>query len=359
MISTTSKISIRPAVSSDVPQVAEMMRSVSDREHSVESVRAMTVDFAPGEFYAWLALAGEDPVGVTMLEPCILEHRGKETRAAHWRYLWVRPDQRKTGLYPRLVFTMLAAASDLDIDLVYGAIRRPEVAAGHLALGMQKVGDMRVLIKPLNPAALFSKFHSLGSVAVGLSAVPDFAYRQYLSMSHSSAGAAYTITDVPATQSQPNDIIPALRGLYAANLQRRLTREAFLKRFSFNSDGDEYRALAVYASGQVRAAIVYRTAVRGKDIRAAVIMELGYCSGDQKALRFGLVELQRRAIGLRCEVILSLNSAPVIQKVLREAGYFNSNETYVLMQKPSNPQTHPVADNLDDWYFTFSDHDAF
>src|SRR5713226_3125892 len=115
MICTTSKISIRPAVSSDVPQIAEMMRSVSDREHSVESVRAMTADFAPGEFYAWLAVAGDDPVGVSMLEPCILEHKGKQTNAAYWRYLWIRPDQRRTGLYPRLVFTMMAAAANVGI----------------------------------------------------------------------------------------------------------------------------------------------------------------------------------------------------------------------------------------------------
>src|SRR5712692_11583532 len=108
MICTKSKISIRQANSSDVAQIAEMMRSVSDRDHSVESVRAMTADFTPGEFYAWLAVIGDDPVGVTMLEPCILEHGGRKTSAGYWRYLWVRPDQRRTSLYPRLVFTMIA-----------------------------------------------------------------------------------------------------------------------------------------------------------------------------------------------------------------------------------------------------------
>src|SRR5437667_1909208 len=106
MICTSSKISIRPAVSSDVPQIAEMMRSVSAREHSVDTVRAMTADFAPGEFYAWLAEAANEPVGLTMLEPCILAHGNAQTKAGYWRYLWVSPSQRRTGLYPRLVFTM-------------------------------------------------------------------------------------------------------------------------------------------------------------------------------------------------------------------------------------------------------------
>ena len=162
MICTGSKISIRRAVSSDATQLAEMMRSVSEREHSVESVRAMTADFTPGEFYGWLAVAVDEPVGVTMLEPCILEYKGAQTKAGYWRYLWIDPDQRKTGLYPRLVFTMIAAAPELGIELVYGAIRRPDVVAGHLALGMEKVGEIPVLAKPLNPAALFSKFHRLG-----------------------------------------------------------------------------------------------------------------------------------------------------------------------------------------------------
>jgi hypothetical protein len=347
-------------MSADVPQITQMMQSVSDRDHSVESVRAMTADFAPGEFYAWLALAGDDPVGVTMLEPCTLEHRGTQTKAGYWRYLWVRPDQRKTGLYPRLVFTMIAAAAEVGIDLVYGAVRRPDVAAGHLALGMQKVGEIPVLAKPLNPAALFSKFHGLGSLAVGLSAAPDFAYRQYLSMKHLASGSHYVITDTAATQAEPDLIIPALRDLYASQLQWRLTPESFLKRYSINSDGDQYRALSVHASGEVRAAIVYRTATRRKNIQALAIMELGCRRADQQALRAGLVELDKRAIDLHCEVILCLSSARVIQTALRQSGYLKSNENYVLMKKATNQQAGgSVPDELDSWYFTFCDHDAF
>jgi hypothetical protein len=108
MIATISKISIRLAVPSDVPRIADMMRSVSDRDHSVETVRAITADFPPGEFYAWIAEAADEPVGLTMLEPCMLEHRGVQTRARYWRYLWVSPEQRRTDLYHRLVFIMMS-----------------------------------------------------------------------------------------------------------------------------------------------------------------------------------------------------------------------------------------------------------
>ena len=112
------------------------MQLVSGRDHSVEAVRTMTAGFAPGRFYGWIAFGGNEPVGLTTLEPCILERGGTAMEAGYWRYLWVRPDQRRTPLYPRLVFTMIAEAAGLGIDLVYGAIRRPDVAAGHIALGM-------------------------------------------------------------------------------------------------------------------------------------------------------------------------------------------------------------------------------
>jgi hypothetical protein len=336
------------------------MRSVSDRDHPVENVRAMTGDLAPDEFYAWLAVADNDPVGLTMLEACTLEHSGCATRAGYWRYLWVRPDQRKTGLYPRLVFTMLAEAAKCGIDLVYGAIRRPDVAAGHLALGMQKVGDIPVFAKPLNPAALFSKLHALGSLVVGLSALPDFAYRQYLSVRHSGAGAAYIITDVPASQADLRTVIPALRETYSSDVQRPLTPQSFLKRYRMNSDGDEYRVLGVHTSGELRAAIVYRTAVRRNDIQALVILEFGSRGGDPDALRFGLLELEKHAMELRCDVVLCLSNARKIQTMLRRSGYLQSNETYVLMKRPTRPEAGGlVTGNIDDWYFTFSDHDAF
>src|SRR5262245_7054386 len=89
MTCKASTISIRRAVSSDVPQVASLMRLVSDREHSIEAARKITSDFMPGEFYGWLAFADEEAVGVTMLEPCILARGDRHSDAGYWRYLWV------------------------------------------------------------------------------------------------------------------------------------------------------------------------------------------------------------------------------------------------------------------------------
>src|SRR6266704_120237 len=98
-ICTATPISIRRATAGDVPQIADMMQLVSGRDHSVEAVRTMTAGFAPGRFYGWLAFAGNEPAGLTTLEPCILERTGTAIKAGYWRYLWVRPDQRRTKIY--------------------------------------------------------------------------------------------------------------------------------------------------------------------------------------------------------------------------------------------------------------------
>src|SRR5436309_12068347 len=266
-ICITTTISIRRATAGDVPQIADMMQLVSGREHSVEAARTMTADFAPGRFYGWLAFAGNEPAGLTTLEPCILERRGTAIDAGYWRYLWVRPDQRRTTLYPRLVFTMVTEAAVLGIDLVYGAIRRPDVAAGHIALGMQEIGEIPVLARPLRPARLFSKFHGFADIFVRLSAIPDLAYAQYLSLRRRLTRSGYVITDVAATEVDPGAIIPTLREMYASELRRRLTSESFAGRYHSNSDGAQYRVLSIGRSGAVNAAIVYRIAVRGKGIR--------------------------------------------------------------------------------------------
>jgi len=337
-----------------------MMRSVSDRDHSVEAVRMMTGDFQTGEFYAWLAFSDDEAVGVTMLEPCILHHDGVQTRAGYWRYLWVRPDQRRTALYPRLVFTMLFEAAKLDMQLVYGAIRRPEVAAGHLALGMQKVGEIPVLAKPLRPIRLLSKFRRFGRVFADLSAVPDFAYRQYLSAKRSRTDSHYTVMDVAASAIEPDTVVSVLRGQYGSKVQRPLTPQYFSKRYHMNSDGAEYRVLSVRASNDIKAAAVYRTAIRGNNIHALVLMELGHRTADSGALGCTLMEVERRAIDLGCEVMLCLSSAPEIQSFLKTSGYLRSNERYVLIKKaiPAGVDA-AVTNDMNEWYFTFSDHDAF
>jgi N-acetylglutamate synthase-like GNAT family acetyltransferase len=360
MIGATSKLSIRRAVAGDIPQIAEMMRQVSGREHSLEAVQAITSNFQPGEFYGWIACAGDEPVGVTMLQPLALDRLGTRIQGGYWRYLWIRPDHRGTTLYPRLVLTMIAEAASLNIDLVYGAIRRPEVAAGHLALGMEKVAELPVLMKPLRPARLLCKFYAAPRAFAGISAVPDALYRQYLNVRNLKRPAEYAVEDETAAGIDLRTVVPVLEEPYNDDVRRLLTAETFAARYRANADGDPYRVLSVRTSDGVQAAIVYRIASRRK-IRNLVIMEMGCRSSDGGALKAGLFELERRAIRSDCEVILALFSRRRMRDVLRKAGYFKSNETYILMKKWTKKADRSGVKNveMDKWHFTFADHDAF
>lgn len=355
-----AKISIRRAVSADIPQIVDVVRFVSGHHYSVEVFRKLVFDFAPDKYCAWLAFEGEKPVGLTMLQPCTLERAGSRCKAGYWTNLCVAPDYRRTALYPRLVYTMMSGAAEQDIDVVYAAVRRPEVIAGHVALGIEKVGEIPLFAKPLRPARLFSKFRSLGNVFVRLSVVPDFAYQEYLSLRRASWKSAYVLTDVAARNA--DRLVPVLRNCYSSEVKRLMTAELFAARYDISPDGEcaEYRVLCVEASGVVEAAIVYRTAVRGQNIRSLVIVEMGHRSSAQDALAAALGEIEKRAIQLNCEVILCLSSSPRIQTFLKKSGYFRSNETYVLMKKGTGRTDDCLLpDNIDDWYFTFADHDAF
>lgn len=317
-------------------------------------------DLEPGHYYGWVALAGEEFVGVTMLEACTLNVSGKTCAAGYWTNLCVRPDYRKTTLYPRLVYTMIGGAAELGMDLVYGAIRRPEVATGHLSLGLEKVGEMPVLAKPIRPARLLAKHRGPGNGLPLLTAAPDFLYSQYRAVRRLSKPRDEVIEDYAVSECDPRSVLAPLRASDSESVQRPRTAEDFAKRYRWNPDGDPYRVLSLKRSGATQAAIVYRSAVRGRDIRTIVIMEMGHLPAEEQALRLCLFELERIASESECDVILCLSSNLPVQALLRSAGYMESNEKYVLMKKATGrPGSCVFPAKIAGWYFTFADHDAF
>lgn len=336
-----------------------LLQLVSQRTYPLDIVRNILADLVPPEYYGWVALAGDEIVGMTMLQPCTLQVSGKQCSAGYWTYLGVREDYRRTAVYPRLVFTMIRGAAELGMDLVYGAVRRPEVIQGHLSLGMEKIGESPVMAKPVRPARLLSKHKGFGSVLPQLSAVPDYLYAQYRSLRRRSEGNEYELKDSAASECNADSAVLPLRAGFGSEVQQPLTAEAFRKRYRWNPDGDVYRVLSVERSGVSEAAIVYRAAVR-KGIRTMVVMEMGHKPAEERALRSGLLELEKIATESESDVILCLSSNLPMQTLLRSVGYMKSNEKYVLMMKPTGRKTECVFPaSIAGWYFTFADHDAF
>lgn len=331
---------------------------VSQRAYPLDIVRNILVDLVPGEYYGWVALSGDEFVGLTMLQPCTLQVSGKQCAAGYWTYLGVRPDYRRTALYPRLVFTMISGAAELGMDLVYGAVRRPEVVQGHLSLGMEKVGELPVMAKPVRPVRLLSKHRGFGNGLPLLSALPDYLYAQYRSLRRPHGRNGSVLKDSTASECDPNSFA-ALRAGFESEVLRPLTVESFRKRYQWNPDGDSYRVLSVARSGVTQAAMVYRAAVR-QGVRTIVIMEMGHLPSEEHALRLALFELEKIGSESECDVILCLSSNLPMQTLLRSVGYMKSNENYVLMMKPTGRKTGCVFPaKIAGWYFTFADHDAF
>jgi Acetyltransferase (GNAT) domain len=336
-----------------------LLHLVSERTYPLDIVRTILADLVPPEHYGWVAVSGDEIVGMTMLQPRTLQVSGKQCAAGYWTYLGVRQDYRRTALYPRLVFTMISGAAELGMDLVYGAVRRPEVVQGHLSLGMEKIGELPVMAKPVRPARLLSKHKHLGDVLSQLSAVPDYLYAKYRPLRRRSESNEYGLKDSAASECNPDSVLLPLRAGFESEVQQPLTAAAFQKRYHWNPDGDAYRVLSVERSGDSKAAVVYRAAVR-KDIRTMVVMEMGHQQGEERALRSGLFELEKIATESECDVILCLSSNLPMQTLLRSVGYMKSNEKYVLMMKPTGRKTECVFPaGIAGWYFTFADHDAF
>jgi hypothetical protein len=255
---------------------------------------------------------------------------------------------------------MISGAAELGIDLVYGAVRRPEVVQGHLSLGMEKIGELPVMAKPVRPVRLLSKHRGFGNVLPQLSALPDYLYAQYRSLRRRSEHDGYVLKDATVPECDAPAVALPLRTGFESEVQRPLTAEAFRKRYRWNPDGDAYRVLSINRSAVTQAAIVYRAAVRGPDIRTLVIMEMGYLPSEEHALRLALLELEKIGSQSECDVILCLSSNLPMQTLLRRVGYMKSNENYVLMMKPTGRKTGCVFPaKIAGWYFTFADHDAF
>jgi hypothetical protein len=224
---------------------------------------------------------------------------------------------------------------------------------------MQKITEIAVLAKPIRPARLLAKFYDVPLPMHPLSVPVDSVYGAAASLLRRSA-AKFTVRDVPATEIDSTPSLQLLRPAEGKAVRQVLTEQSFRERYGHNPDEQQYRAVCVESAGKTEAVIVYRTAIRDHGIHALILMDMGFSDDDVQAIRRGLHEVDRIARKAGCDVILSLTTDPTIQSQLKQAGYLRSNETYVLLKKAVRAENQqPIPQTVDEWYFTFADHDAF
>jgi len=345
-------VEIRRAGPEDQSEIAQLVRQGGGREYDLKML---------GRRQVWLAVDGKSAVGLTMLEPRILQWGGRHRRAGYWTNLFVHPDYRTTMLYPRLVLEMFRGAEEAGLDFVYTAVRRQQVARAHLAMGMHSIGELPVLAKVLRPGSLLAKYKQLGKRARLLSRGPDSAYAAYLHLRRPRTPPPFSIEELDWNSSDVSRFTDILCSSGGERVCQAWTPDSLRFRFEDPLDGPPYRLIAARKNGRLTGGAVYRVVEREKQIRLGVIMLVVHEPNEFDAARFCLAEIERQASAQNAEVILCLPTPGALTKgSLRALGYRESPETYILMCRMTSrtPEGRPAQD-LSQWHYAFVDHDAF
>jgi len=142
---------IRRATPADFAAVAHLLSMRDERAWDVESVRWFLQDFDPGRCMGWLAFAGERPIGLTTVYVRDLMIGAQAVHTAYWANLFIDPAYRDRMLYPRLPLAMFPELKAAGVRFTYAAVRRPDVARAHHAIGFTPIGAWTLRLKPLRP----------------------------------------------------------------------------------------------------------------------------------------------------------------------------------------------------------------
>ncbi len=361
---SSSLITVREATPGDLADVATLLSARDEQQRTVEKVGAYLWQLDPDCTRTWLAYAGERPVGITMLylrdmNWPMVDDANEIMRAGYWAHLFVQPEFRKQMVYPQLVLAMLRAMKPAGIDLIYTGTRQALVAEGHQKLGFALVDKLPVCLRPLRPFRLLAK-HKGADVVAPLVAPLDTVYQLCAGLSgHLNA----TIETIDLDSSDINAIVDLLNSLSSDYVRQLWTPQLLRNRFCATLDGHPYRVTGVRRDGQLVGALVATIATRGNKIRAGVILELATAAdATASEVQSLLAEAEAYAVEQGAELILTMPSSlmdPRLGKLGDKYLMTRSEEYHVLVYPKTLATSDTPAGSLENWRFTFGDHDAF
>ena len=364
-------ITVRPIEKTDTDAVVKLLQMRDELDHPADAVSDYLFNLDPPWLTGWLAWAGDEPAGLNTLYLRQVNMGGETKRAGYWAHLFVAPEYRRTMAYTQLVFSMIKAAPAAGLDLIYTGTRRGPVAAMHQKMGFVEVGTLGVLFKPLRPGELLARHKDWGGGTEAQIWPLDAVYRAYLACRRPSRPTGLKVQPAAEAGTRGDAAVALLNTAGDGRITKVWSTDYFRRRFARSIEGWPYTLLT---AGEGDAALVYRVAVRGRGIRAGVVMDVVHQPGRQaaKAAAGLIAEAERLAIADRCHTMLYLNGASdAASKMLRTAGYRAAPETYHLLIWPKNlaanapgnvPGNAPgcvSAGDVTNWRFTFADHDAF
>jgi len=359
----TPRVTVREATPDDLGDVAALLAARDGQRRGEGQVADYLWHLDPAHTRAWIAHAGDRPVGLTMLYLRDLHWPSGEPkpilRAGYWAHLYVEPAFRKQMVYPQLVLAMIRGMDAAGLDLLYTGTRQADVAAGHQKLGFALVGRLPVRLRPLRPFRLLAKHRGLGRLAP-LCGPLDPVVRYCTA----SRPPRYLQVEPLDLQGPAAEQLASLLSARPSNqVHQQWTAEQLRRRFRATLDGQPYRITGTFRDARLVAAAVTTLAVRGNGIRAGVLLELAAAAEATEHQVAGLLaDAEQQAADHGAELVLALPDSLPAAAPGRVAGRYlaTESEAYHLLVYPKSMVAEgAAAAGLQNWHFTFGDHDAF
>jgi hypothetical protein len=311
----------------------------------------------------WLAFEGERAVAMTSVQERELRLDGEHHRVAYWTGLFVDPAYRQFMIYPQLLLAMFAGLRQSGIRHLYAAVRRQQVAEGHLKVGFRKIGDLAVLAKPLRPARFWVRYRQGARKRhaqpwlLALCRVPDALAGTLVRLQ--GLGQVGNAAEIPWASPAVAEVAELYDAACTGCAMQHWTPE--LLRSRYGQEHSPYRLFGVRRDGRLLAAVITRLVTRPDGIHAAIIMDLVHAPQVPGAAGAAMAAVERLALAGDCDVVLLLEAtSPGDARVARRRGYLKSPEKYSLLlwtDRGAGPE--PFSLERHAWRFAFGDHDTF
>ena len=353
-------LTLRELTPADLDTVVDLLRTRDGRPHEREDVAQVVQGLEPTRLRAWGAFVDGEPAGLTTFYLRRLRGWSAEpVTAGYWGHLYVLPEHRRLMVYPLLIRSMLQGGRDAGCDLIFTATRQPEVAEGHQRLGFQLIGRLPVRFRPLRPFRLLARQRRLGGAAERLAGLGDALYRPFVSRPLSGGGTPCRRIDPASPEVEP--VVELMNATRQGRVSQVWSAESFRRRCAGTIDGAAYTVLAAGDGDAPRAAVVYCEVTRGENVRAGVLLEVVSRPGDEPAALALTREAERRLLAAGCDVVLHLDGrGSALDERIARAGYrVAPHEYHMLIWSPDERWKEDRRSDLSNWWFAFSDHDAF
>jgi hypothetical protein len=359
---TPGTVQIRRATAEDLP-AARALFAVRGRTDEAGTDDARGPDLDNPRRALWLAFDGGRAIGMTSVHLRTLTRAGEERPVAYWTGLFVDPGCGSNFVYPQLLLTMFKGLRELGIRHMYAAVRRQQVAEGHLKVGFLKIGDLAVLARPLRPARLLATWRgwlsdgAAGALLRALCTLPDALFAAVARLQTAGAGATQVETTWSADECAELARL-AEAGIGTGTCQRWST-ELVAARFGSLDAG--YRRIVQRVNGALSAAVLLRIVERGGGVRAAVLLDILHRDGDTAGLRAVVAGAERLALDEDCDVLLWLDGVVgPVRAMFGRRGYVRTPEKYALLARVDRgAESGFLPTDTAGWRFAFADHDTF